>query len=125
MIPFLNFCNCTCYSSTTIIIIVKSFWLDQSTLTSSTDWPSFHDCFNQLKESSKYFSGVLKTNVAKNMDERVSKVKCYMYHGNSVFYDMATINPLFSYFTSLYRLEVMFQCCNYLFYIFIHTYFHC
>ena len=37
------------------------------------------------------YTGVLQTNVAKNMKERVSKIKCYMYHGNSVFYDKATI----------------------------------
>ena len=32
--------------------------------------------------------------------------------------------PLFSYCSTLYRLEVMSQCSNNLSYIFIHTYFH-
>ena len=33
--------------------------------------------------------------------------------------------PLLSYYSTLYRLEVMSRCCNNLPYIFVHTYFHC
>ena len=65
----------------------------------SAGWPSMHNCFNRLEDSNKYSAGVLETNVAKIrvlLQERVSKVKCYTYHGNHVFYIMATIISLLS-----------------------------
>ena len=81
------------------------------------------DCFNWLEDSSSYSTSVLQANVAKNTSSitgRVSKVKCYTYQGNHVFFIMATIISLFSNCSTLYRLEVMSGCCNNLLCIFIH-----
>ena len=54
--------------------------------------------------------------------EGITKVKCYTCHSNHAFYVLATIMSLVFLFSTLYRLEVMFQCCNNLSYIFFHTY---
>ena len=81
------------------------------------------DCFNWLEDSSNYSTSVLQANIAKNTSSitgRVSKVKCYMYQGNHVFFIMATIISLFSNCSTLYGLDVMSRCCNNLLYIFIH-----
>ena len=84
--------------------------------------------FQSIGGLQQLFCWCFTKNVAKNTSPiagRVSKVKCYMYHSNHVFYVMATIIPLFSYSSALYRREVMPRCSNNLSYIFIHTYFHC
>ena len=52
----------------------QMFWLEQSALTTSADWPSMCDCFNQLENSSNYSAGVLQTNVAKNMSSNAGRV---------------------------------------------------
>ena len=103
----------------------KHFWLEQSALMPSDGRSNMYDCFDRLEDSSSYSASVLQTKVAKNMSsiaEGISKVKCYTYHGNHVFYFMATIIFLLFLFS---RLEVIPSCCNNLTYIFIHTYYHC
>ena len=79
-------------------MVRKCFWLEQSTLMPSVgSLSNVHDCVNRLEHSSNYSASVLQTNVARNTSSiagRVSKVKCYMYHGNHVFYVMATIISL-------------------------------
>ena len=57
--------------------------------------------------------------------EGVTKIKCYAYHSNHVFYVMATIISLLFLLFHLYRVEVMSRCRNNLSFVFIHTWFHC
>ena len=59
----------------------------------STGWPSMHDCFNWLEDSSNYSAGVLLTNVAKNINfitgrgiesqiPYVSRQSCLLHYGD-------------------------------------------
>ena len=92
-------------------------------------WPSMHNCFYWLEDSSNYSASVLQTNIAKNMSSitgegiksqmlYVSQQSCLLGYGDYYI-------TLFSHYFTLYRLEVTSWCCNNLSYIFIHTYFHC
>ena len=47
-------------------ILGKCFWLEQSALIKSTDWPSMHDCPNQLEESNNYSASVLPKHLLKH-----------------------------------------------------------
>ena len=85
--------------------------------------------FNQLEDSSNYSASVLHTNVAKNMSsitgrgiEKSNAIRIMTIMSSMLWRPLYT---LFSYCFTLYRLGVMFRCCNNLSYIFIHTYFHC
>ena len=104
----------------------KCFWLEQSDVMPSAGWPSMHDW---LEDSSNYSASVLQTSIAKNMSSIttggiksqmlcVSQQSCLLGYGDYYI-------TLFSYYSTLYRLEVTSWCCNNLSYIFIHTYFHC
>ena len=87
------------------------------------------DCFNQLEDSSNYSAGVLQTKCCQKYEfyhrkgYRKSNAVRIMAILSSTLWK--SLYPLFSYCSTLYRLEVMSQCCNNISYIFIHTYFHC
>ena len=111
-------------------MVRKCSWLEQSTLTPSTDWSSIRTWLFQLIGGSQQLFHQCFTN------------KCYQkyefynrkgYRKSNAIQIIAIVSPtlswplyaLFSYHSTLYRLEVMSQYCNNLSYIFIHTYYYC
>ena len=55
-------------------MVRKRFCLEQNALVPSVGWPSMHDCFNQLENSSNYSACVVQTNVAKSTSSMTGKV---------------------------------------------------
>ena len=86
------------------------------------------DCFHRLEDSNNYSAGVLPTTIAKNTSYIAGRgVESQMLYIIITAVMSSTLWwPLYALFycSTLYRLEVMSQCCNNLSYIFIHTYFH-
>ena len=107
-------------------MIRKHFWLEQSALTPCAGWPSMRDCFNRMEDSSNYISAsVLQTNVDKNTSSvtgRDTESQMLYVSRQSCTYSTlwCPLYPLFSYCSTLCRLDMMSQCCNNLSYIFIH-----
>ena len=91
--------------------IRKHLWLEQSALTPSAGWPSMRDCFNGLEDSSNYSASVYKQMSLKyefyhrkgvSQMLYVSRQSCLLHYGDHYIPCRST----------LYRLEVMSQCCN-------------